>query len=434
MKVYISNEFVKWKEEDIANLSPKDYLRDILITIDEDQTFQKHLGFGGAFTDATVINYLKLNNVQQQEVIESLFGSTGLKYNLGRYPIHSTDFSPESYFYIEKNDTTLSTFSIQKDEKRLGFTRKCLQKANDLIMFAAPWTPVPFMKTNNNPYRGGHLKKEFYQSWADYLVKALKAYKDNGVRVDVISTQNEPLATQVWESCRYTPKQEGVFVSEYLIPTLRKNGLDTKIAIWDHNRDVIYKRIEETLKFIDTTDVFAIAYHWYDHSDFKELSRVHELCPNAHLLLTECCVELGVYKDGIGQLKHAEIYAHEIINDFNNYSEGYIDWNMILDERGGPNHVGNYCEAPIMVEGDNIRYLPSYFYIGHFSRFISRGDVRIFSAISNDNVEVVSYKTMSSVVSVLLNRSNDDYNLVIDFKDRLIKLVIKKHSIMTIVF
>ena len=126
------------------------------------------------------------------------------------------------------------------------------------------------------------------------------------------------------------------------------------------------------------------------------------------------------------------MYAHEMINDLNNYSEGYIDWNMILDEKGGPNHVGNYCEAPIMIINNEIRYLPSYYYIGHFSKFIKRGDTRIFSSSNNKDIEIVSYRRGNNIISIILNKSDNDYNLAIDVCGRKIEFLFTNHSICTL--
>ena len=215
MKIIVSNALLKWKEESLESLSFQDGLKVVDVVIDTSKQYQTHMGFGGAFTDACIINYLKLDKQKREEVIKALFSKEGLQYNLARYPIHSTDFSKETYFYVDNDDKTLKTFSVEKDKDRLNLVKECLKHCPDMQIFASCWTPLPHMKNNNDPYHGGHLLKEYYQLWADYLAMALKAYEENGVHIDVLSPQNEPMASQVWESCLYTPEEEALFIKDY---------------------------------------------------------------------------------------------------------------------------------------------------------------------------------------------------------------------------
>ena len=431
-EVFISNKDVKWKRSDsILSLSKK---KNPDIIVIPQKMYQKHLGFGGAFTDATVENYLLLDEKEKELFVKAYFSKDGLNYNLGRYPIHSTDFSSFSYDYLEEGPHDLKNININKDNNRIELVRRCEFEAKGLDIMMSVWSPFKWMKDNNSLYQGGHLLKEYYRPWANYLVDVLTILKDRGVNITMITSQNEVMAKQTWESCIYTPEEEGLFVNELYESLKEKNQEDIHILLMDHNRDLLPDRVVDTLKYCHAP-IYGIAYHWYDHSEFDNLTKTHELYPEFHLLMSECCVELLIDKNPIGNLSHAERYACEIIKDLNNYSEGYIDWNLLLNEIGGPNHVGNYCESPIMMDRKTrkITLLPSYYYIGHFSKFISPGSVRIETQNSSV-IPIVSYLTPDNkVVTVILNQSDEELRKTICILNKTFDFEMPPHSIITVV-
>ena len=209
------------------------------------------------------------------------------------------------------------------------------------------------------------------------------------------------------------------------------------IGVWDHNRDVLKERIDETFSNkLKPEDVECVFYHWYSKKDFEQLDYIHDKYPSLHLIMSEGCVELLLDKDGqnsIGNFEHAEVYIHQIINDLNHYCEGYIDWNLSLDSRGGPNHVGNFCEAPIMIsENGEMKYMYSYYAIKHFSHFIMPGAYRIHCEINNEDIELVSYLNPDkSTVVIIYNKSNDTHYILNPLnKKEIVELL--PHTIYTI--
>src|SRR5215213_2642279 len=360
----------------------------ICVFVDPKKTYQTFLGIGGAITDASAETFAKMPADRQQEILTAYFDAArGIGYTLARTNIHSCDFSSGSYTYVAEGDKDLKTFSVEHDRQfRIPFIKRAIAAAGGhLTLYASPWSPPAFMKDNNNMLKGGKLKPEFYQSWANYYAKFVKAYEREGIPVWGISIQNEPMATQRWESCIYSAEEERDFLKNYLGPTMRRAGLGAKkIIAWDHNRDLIYQRASTLLADPEAAKyVWGIGYHWYEpwsggEPMFDNVKLVNETFPNTNLIFTEGCAD-SFKPEGIHDWKLGELYGRSMINDFNAGTVGWTDWNVLLDEKGGPNHVGNYCFAP--VHGDTrsgkLIYTNAYYYIGHFSKFIQTGAKRI---------------------------------------------------------
>lgn len=283
--------------------------------------------------------------------------------------------------------------------------------------------------------QGGVLLPEYYPVWANYYRKFINAYEEAGIPIWGVSIQNEPEASQTWDSCIYTAEKERDFIREYLGPTLHSNGLaDKKIVIWDHNRDQIFERAKTVYDDPEAAKyVWGAGFHWYEGDNFENLQLTHDVWPDKQLLFTEGCQEGGTH-DGSWAL--GERYGRSMINDFNRWTVGWLDWNLLLDEKGGPNHVHNYCSAPILVDtqNDKIIYQNSYYYIGHLSRFIKPGSRRMAISSSRDDILVTAYKTPEGkYVSVIMNLANHGYECELkgDLKYRKIQLPL--HSIMTMV-
>ena len=395
-----------------------------VVLVQTDRTYQTHMGFGGAFTEAAAVTFSAAEKYRD-EIVAACFGADGLRYNLGRTVIHSSDFSPGNRTYVTDDDRSLSTFSIESEHEHvLPLIKAAQSQAGKLWLFASPWSPPAFMKTNGELHYGGKLRSDCYDVWADYFVRYLKAMQEAGVKIEAVTTQNEPEATQVWESCRFDAEDELRLVN-HLHAAFEREKMDVKILIWDHNRDRVVERADAILRKIPEK-VWGVGYHWYMGEDAENLAVVHDLYPNHHLLFTEGCVELthtaaGLQGDGKDKWKNAEFYGRNIIKDSLNYSEGFVDWNLLLNEQGGPNHVGNYCEAPLMYdrERDALIYNPSYYYIGHFSRFIEPGAVRVHVNASKDPaLFATAYKNPDGEVVVVIQNEGwiKQRTLVVDGK------------------
>jgi glucosylceramidase len=417
----------------------------VCVFVDPTHTFQTHIGIGAALTDASAETFAKMPKNKQQEFLTAYFDKKdGIGYTLGRTNIQSCDFSSESYSYVSDKDKALKTFSIEHDRKfRLPFIKQAIAAAGGkLTLYVSPWSPPAFMKDNNNVLKGGKLLPDYRQSWANFYVKFINAYEKEGVPVWGLSVQNEPMATQTWESCIFTGEEERDFIKEYLGPTLHKSGMaGKKLIAWDHNRDLVYQRAATVLNDAEAAKyVWGIGFHWYETwtgsaMQFDNLKRVSETFPDKSLFFTEGCVEKFKF-DKIDDWALGERYGTSMINDFNAGTVGWTDWNILLDETGGPNHVGNFCFAPVIADtrDGSLHYTNAYYYIGHFSKFIRPGAKRVVSSTNRDNLLSTSYINTDGKLAVVVMNNSDtktDYNLWIGGKAA--KTTSLPHSITTLV-
>lgn len=410
------------------------------LVIDDTKTYQTIVGFGGSFTEAAAYALAKMSPDKRQEALWSYFDPVkGLGYTLCRTHINSCDFSLSNYAYDEvEGDTQLKHFDIAPDKRFLIPMIKDAMAVPgaDFKIFSSPWSPPAWMKTNGQMNHGGKLKPDCRNAWALYYAKYIKAYRQEGIDIWGITVQNEPAAVQVWDSCIYSPEEEGQFVRDHLGPTLAKEELgNIKIMVWDHNKDIIFQRVEPILSDPETAKfVWGVGFHWYSGDQFENLDKVHNAFPDKHLLFTEGCQEGGVH---LGSWKLGERYAHDIIGDLNNWTVGWVDWNMVLDENGGPNHVGNYCDAPIIADSkqNKLIYQSSYYYLGHFSKFIRPGAVCIDSTLKNCPLEATAFKnTDGRIAAVIFNRTDQAVPLNIVLPDGTAKQTALPHSIMTVLY
>lgn len=411
------------------------------IMVDPNKRFQSILGIGGALTDASAETYYKLPEKLRQEIIQAYFDpEEGIGYTLCRIPIHSCDFSSESRSYTKITDDTLLThFTIDDDRKfRLPFIKEAMAISKDsLKFFASPWSPPAWMKTNNNMLQGGKLKPEYQASWANYFVKFIDAYTNEGIPIWGVTVQNEPMATQTWESCIYTAEEERDFVKNHLGPTIRNSAYpDTKIIIWDHNRGIMYQRAKVVYDDPDAAKyVWGTGFHWYvgDHFDNVRLHR--EAFPDKNLLFTEGCV-YPFNRDSLSLWHWGERYGESILHDLNKGAAGWVDWNVLLDETGGPNHVQNFCLAPIIgdTQTGEIIYMNSYYYLGHFSKFIRPGAFRITCSSNYDDLLATAFiNPDQSIAIVVMNQQEANLDFKIWIDGQAIETESPAHSIMTLV-
>ncbi|MBI5857172.1 MAG: glycoside hydrolase family 30 protein [Sphingobacteriales bacterium] len=417
----------------------------ICVFVDPGKTFQTYFGTGAAITDAAAETFYKLPGQTQQELLRAYFDKkTGIGYTIARTNINSCDFSSDMYTYVREGDKELKTFSIEHDRKyKIPFIKEAMTAAGGkLNLFASPWSPPGWMKDNNEMLHGGKLKPEFYSSWAKYYTKFIKAYQTAGVPVWGISIQNEPMATQRWESCIYTAEEERDFLKNHLGPIMEKEGLgDKKIIGWDHNRDLLYQRASTLLNDRGAAKyLWGIGFHWYEpwsggEPMYDNVKRVYEAYPATNLFFTEGCKEaFNIQK--INNWQIGEKYAANMIYDFNNGMVGFTDWNILLDETGGPNHVQNFCFAP--VHGDTktgkLIYTNAYYYIGHFSKFIQPGAKRIAAAASRSQLLTTAFLNPDGkIVVIVMNQSGKpaDYFLWISGKAAAVKAL--PHSIASLI-
>lgn len=376
--------------------------------------YQTIEGFGGAITEASGHTFSLMSEDKQKSILEAYFGRDGNRYNLIRTHMDSCDFSLSQYSaWNDPEDVKFRTFNLERDEKYIiPLLKKAEQTSGKKFpVMLSPWSPPAFMKTNEERIKGGSLKPEFQQLWAEYICHYIGEYRRREIDVKFITIQNEPNAVQTWDSCTYTAEQEKVFLRDYLYPALVKSGLENvEVHIWDHNKERMFERACTVFDEVTNKMVQGVAFHWYSGDHFDSIKLVHEKFPDKKLIFTEGWVEYSRFSNA-GELENAQMYAHDIIGNLNAGMNAFIDWNLILNKEGGPNHVGNYCDAPIMCDtaNDIVQEKLSLSYIGHFSRYIEPGAKRIASTVYTDKLEVVSLKNPDdSLVLILLNRTREN--------------------------
>lgn len=215
-----------------------------------------------------------------------------MNYNICRLSIGSSDFNTKSYSHSYKKD--MSDFSISEDMKHIIPIIKKAQNRNIGLRFlASPWSPPAFMKNNKNLTNGGKLLPDFKKTYAQYLVKFIKAYKKENINIDYMTIQNEPNAKQIWESCLYNPSEELDLLTNFIYPEFKKNGINTKLLIWDHNKEKLLARSIASFKIPGAFDkVSGIAFHWYTGDHFENIELVKNAFPNKLLIHTEGCTRL----------------------------------------------------------------------------------------------------------------------------------------------
>jgi len=409
-----------------------------LINLYPEMRFQTLLGFGGAFTEATGYVLGKMPKESREDVLQAYFGKDGLGYTIGRTHIDSCDFSLGNYSAVtDPTDISFETMNLARDEEYIlpYITRAQDIAGRDIRMLLAPWSPPAFMKTNGMKNGGGALLPEYRSAWAKYIAKYISLLMARGVKPLAVSTQNEPKAVQTWDSCVYTAEEERDFVRDYLAPALKATGLDIGITIWDHNKERMFDRSQTILADTGANDaVTGVAFHWYSGDHFEAIELTHLAHPDKQLIFTEGCVEYSRFSKG--QLSNAQMYAHDIIGNLNAGMHAFVDWNLVLDAQGGPNHVGNFCDAPIMcdIEAGTVEIKLSYHYIGHFSRYLKPGAVRIGKTVYTAGLEACAFQNLDgSIVCVTLNRSAQELPFTLRLNGKTSKLVVPAGSIQTAV-
>ena len=420
-----------------------------IVNFYEDVKYQEVLGFGGAFTESSAYLYSLLSEEDKKRFLELYFDrEKGIGYNFGRSHINSCDFSLSVYSSVEEGDKTLESFNLDREKQYiLPFLKDALEYCQEeIVLFASPWSPPAYMKDNNDMLHGGKLLGEYESVWAHFYAKYIKAMANEGVKFSAISVQNEPNAKQTWESCNYSPEDECEFIDKYLIDALDEEGLTAiKILIWDHNKKCVYDRAKKILSNERVNErVWAVAHHWYSGDHFDALSLVYEQLKKP-VVCGEFC---GPITEDVNTL--AESYGIEICENFNNYETALCDWNLLLDQNGGPYHCRTAktegelfenkedgCYAPILynTEKNELVVTPIYYYMGHFSKYVQRGAKRVATTKHNRNLYTCGFENPDgSKVCVVINAGEKEQYATLRYNGTCTKNIVKPHSIITLVF
>ena len=434
-----------------------------------EQTFQTITGFGGAFTESSAYLLNKLSKENRKKIIDAYFSKEGAGYSLTRTHMNSCDFSLSNYSYTPvEGDKELKHFNIEEDKDDLiPFIKDAMGASTDgFKIFASPWTASPWMKDNNN-WVGGKLLPEYYDTWALFFSKYVDAYQAEGIEIWGFTVENEPLGNgNNWESMHYTPDEMTNFVQNYLGPKLEADGKgDLKILGYDQNREHLKEWIDSQYKNEETSQYFdGTAIHWYASTyDYfpEELQYAHSKAPTKLLIQSEACVdaEVPVWEDDAWYWKkeatdwgwdwapeedkhlhpkYAPVnrYARDIIGCLNNWVDGWVDWNMVLDTKGGPNWFKNWCIAPVIVnpETGEVYFTPLYYTMSHFSKYI-RPEAKVIG-LQNSNDKLMATAAQNpdgSMVIVLFNEFETPKSISLSFNEKNVEFSIDAKAIQTIV-
>tara|TARA_B110000261_G_scaffold38564_2_gene45136 strand:+ start:6399 stop:7835 length:1437 start_codon:yes stop_codon:yes gene_type:complete len=438
------------------------------IKILPEQKFQTITGFGGSFTQSSAHLLNGLSKEKRKEVIDAYFSDEGARYSLTRTHMNSCDFSTEQYFYAPvADDMNLDSFSIEHDRGDIiPFIKEAMAVSSDgFNIISSPWTAPPWMKDNNH-HVGGKLLPKYYEPWAFFYSKYLDAYKAEGIDIWGLTVVNEPHGNgNNWESMHFSPKEMTDFVRDYMGPQLEKDGHDVKILGYDQNRAGIKEWVDEMYKDEASSKYYSgTAIHWYEstYEVFPEdLQYAHNKAPNKYLIETEGCVDSEVpkwkddnwywskeatdwgwdwatEKDKYLHPKYAPVnrYARDIIGCLNNWVDGWIDWNMLLDKQGGPNWFKNWCVAPVLVdtETDEVYYTPIYYTMAHFSKFIRPGALRIGMETDDKDLQATAAQNPDGTIAIVVfNEDNRAKNFTIELNGSSKSISIDPQAIQTIV-
>ena len=441
----------------------------ITISINPQEKFQTITAIGGSFTESSAYLLNRLSKENRKKILDAYFSDEGAKYSLTRTHIASCDFSLSNYTYAKvENDMKLEHFTIEDDKNDLIpmiLEAKAISKDGFKII-SSPWSCPPWMKDNKN-YVGGKLLPEYNDAFALYFSKYLEAYKKEGIDIWGVTVINEPHGNgNNWESTHFSPEEMTLFVQNHLGPKLEKDGWkDVKIFGYDQNRAGLPEWVDAMYKNEETSKYFAgTAIHWYESTyDFfpDALQYAHKKAPNKYLIETEGCVDSEIphwqddawywkkeatdwgwdwasEKDKHLHPKYAPVnrYATDIIGCLNNWVDGWIDWNMVLDRQGGPNWFKNWCVAPVIVdpEKDEVYFTPLYYVMAHFSKFMRPGAVKIGCTISNNELMATAVKNPdNSIALAVFNPTNKVQTLKIQLNNKIKNISIDANALQTVV-
>ena len=439
------------------------------ITILPDEEYQTITGFGGSFTESSAYLLNKLSKGNRTKVLEAYFGEEGANYSLTRTHISSCDFSLNNYTYAPvADDLELKHFSIKEDQDDLiPMIKEAMAISKDgFNIIASPWTAPPWMK-DNKKYVGGKLLPKYNDSYALFFSKYLDAYKKEGINIWGVTVVNEPHGNgNNWESMHFSPTEMTDFVRNHLGPKLEADGKsDIKILGYDQNREGLKEWVDVMFKDEASSKYFAgTAIHWYE-STFKyfpeALQYAHNKAPNKYLIQTEACVdsEIPKWQDDAWYWKkeatdwgwdwapeeqkswhpkYAPVnrYARDIIGCLNNWVDGWVDWNMVLDSQGGPNWFKNWCVAPVIVkpETDEVYFTPIYYTLAHFSKYIRPNAKRIGFTNTDEKLMVTSAKNPDgSIAVVVFNQDKEAKSFLLSLGNNKVSVQIDAQAIQTIV-
>ena len=407
------------------------------IVVDEFSAFQQMDGFGFALTGGSAIHINAMEPVSRKKLLEELFGKddSSISVSYLRISIGASDLSDRVFSYDDlpasETDPEMKKFSIDPERKDLiPVLKEIISISPGIKILGSPWSPPVWMKTNGSS-KGGSLKPEFYDAYALYFVKYIEAMKSEGITIDAITIQNEPLHPGNNPSMYMPPEEQAAFIKNSLGPAFKNAGIKTRIIIYDHNpnrTDYPITVLNDTAarRYVDGT-----AFHMYE-GEVDAISDVKKAHPDKNLYFTEQWV--GAPGNFAGDVRwHTKTL---IIGAVRNWCKNVIEWNLAADPNQDPHTEGGCteCLGALTIDGNSVTRNPAYYIIAHASKFVEPGSMRIGSNIP-DKIPNVAFKTPDGkIVVIVLNDSDSDRIVTIKLNDRSIKAPMKQGAVATFIW
>jgi len=401
------NKSALFEKQDVdLAFSTADPLAEVTIDIDSTVSYQEIDGFGFALTGGSAQMINQMSDQKKDDLLKELFTTDGNSIGVSyiRISLGASDLSAEPFTYDEtpdgEPDLNLEYFSIEREEADLiPVLKRVIELNPDIKILASPWTAPTWMKSNG-AFVGGELLKVYYDVYSRYMVEYIKAMENEGIRINALTPQNEPLYGGNNPSMLMSAADQADFIKNYLGPQFEANNISTKIIIYDHNLDrtdypLSILADEEAAKYVDGS-----GFHLYGGS-ISSMGTMHQLYPDKNLYFTEQWTSSG--GDFAADLKwHVGTL---IIGATRNWSRNVIEWNLASDANYGPHTDGgcNQCQGALTISGNSVVRNVSYYVIAHASKFARPGSVRIASDSGSD-LQTVAFKTPDGKkVLVVLN-------------------------------
>jgi len=408
-----------------------------VIKIDGSKTFQSIDGFGYTLTEASAVLINRLSPQTQEKLLQELFGraNESIAISYLRIGMGATDLSTRVYSYNDllpgETDPELKRFSLAQDTADLIPLLKRILQINPAIrIMATPWSPPVWMKDNNSTI-GGRLLTQYYRVYARYFVEYIRKMKSEGIRIDAVTIQNEPQNAHNNPSLKMDAPEQAAFIRDHLGPAFRRNGISTKIIVWDHNCDmpefpVAVLSDKQANAFIDGS-----AFHLYG-GQINAMSAVKDAFPDKNIYFTEQWT--GSKGDFGGDLMWH--FKNVLIGSLRNWSRTVLEWNLANDAGFGPHTPGgcSECKGALTIDGAAIQKNVSYFIIAHASKFIPPGSVRVASS-EVTGIPSVAFKTPDGkIVLLLMNDSGKIQKVGIEVAEQQVQLELQSGLVATVQF
>lgn len=407
------------------------------IEIDPSKTYQNIDGFGYTLTGGSVEVINQLSASKKEALLQELFGngenSIGISYL--RLSIGASDLNSSVFSYDDlpagQTDITLSQFSLSKDQALVDMLKKILTINPNIKIIATPWSPPVWMKDNGSS-KGGSLKPEYYGVYAQYFVKYIQEMKKNGITIDAVTPQNEPLHPGNNPSMYMSAEQQRDFIKNNLGPAFQSANLSTKIVVYDHNCDkpeypLTILADTEASKFVDGS-----AFHLYA-GNILVLNNVHNAYPNKNVYFTEQWTgSTGAFSGDL--LWHTK---NVVIGSMRNWSKIALEWNLANDASFGPHTPGGCTECKGAITINNSETFTrnvGYYIIAQASKFIPQNSVRI-SSTESGNLSSVAFKTPAGKIAlIVLNDGANNETFNIKYNDKVATTSLSANSVATYIF